>query len=156
MPNDVCCMLPDQSLKQMMAERAWEKFHRDILNRGSSIDKVIDVAQKGAESIIEDKFELWDDTFSSGYGVKKQAIFTHLLNHIIKQYRENFVSDPHDKQEVNRFVWNTANNLIRCLKRIKNDEAPFLLPYEDKKQTLEFIESLKCPPPEYNSNNPYM
>ena len=78
-----------------------------------------------------------------GY-IKNQGIFTHFFN---------FITDVTYKAGINprteegkTYQWNIANNLLRTLKRIRSDQAPFQLQYRDKNDALDYIEMMSHPP----------
>jgi hypothetical protein len=145
---------PHKSVDDMSKEMAWHNFYykltykRNDAERKEALEKVIQTVEKSIPALLENKFEQWDDSFSNEH-VTKSKISEHFFNYLAHVWRRNFDCTAKNDTETKRIMWNYMNNILRCLKRIKNDEAPFMLPYEDKKLTLDFIERLNCPPPDY-------
>lgn len=131
---------------------AWKKFYKDILEKGDSLDKVIDFIQSQIDSLSDPKeiHTLDQYSFEGEPQITGFEINHHFLD-CLKVHYHKLETDNLD--EKNRYFWNLANNLLRGLKKYKGDEAFYLLPQEDQKLTLDFITRLERPPVRYYSRN---
>lgn len=136
---------PRISHYQMNLETRWSEFYLNLLRdlRGQErlsfsknapgLEKLIDFLdgflkfEKGSGFLLDDIEE----------PVSNTRIFEH-FNKLLDKYEVN--------KEDNRELWNFSMNLLRSLKRIKNDEAKFQIPYNEWKVAYDFIGMMKhCP-----------
>ena len=162
MTQAVGCFPPGRSIEEMTEELAWHNFYFHLTykkisadKRIAALDKVIQTVEKTIPAVLENKWHQWDDLFSNEH-VTKSKISDHFCNYIEQLYQEKFGCVPKDDAETKKIVGSYMNNILSCLKRMKNDNAQLSLPYEDEKLTLGFIEKLQCQPPDYNSDYPYL
>ena len=136
---------PDISSKQRSRLGAWSSFYSKLMEKDKeSLDLVIDAIDvlKRRTCGEENDEKLWQsiDRDRDKY-VNRFEIQSHLMGYLWRK-RCDLEIDDGDK-----FLWNAMNDISRCLKRIRHDEAPFLLPYQDQKLTLGFLDRLENPPP---------
>jgi len=125
--------------------RAWENFYKDILNKGPALTKLIDYLEKVVKSMSLKKIKT-NNIFQEFLDLHEEGYVTDLeINDLFLKYISKNTPEGLKGDERNKYQWNTVNNLLRTLKKIKTDEALFLLPYEDKKLTTEFIEQFRFP-----------
>lgn len=135
---------PNLSMREWSNISAWSDFHQDILNKGKSLDRVIDVLQNIINRFNgRDEEDIYQEEMFRKPPVGNCEIRKHFVGYmgdIISE--EGLLHFPEGK----RISFNYANNILRCLKRIRDDEAPFQLPYLDKKLTEGFIQRLRSRP----------
>jgi len=124
---------PQPSFEESLEIWAWERFHQSILDKGPALNYLISFLTE----IINSKEQKLFDSYSDKYGdyITKYQLHTHYFKLLCQQ---------EDKSDKN--IWNTQNNLLRVLKRMKSDEPLYLLPEEDRGLTYKFIDRLNHPP----------
>jgi hypothetical protein len=128
---------PRPSIEDQSHFTIWRNFYNDILNKGSSLDLLIDFF----EDRNKEKGETIQDYLYTGScggfktRITKSDLYTHYFNFLYKS------EDESDKD-----IWNIQNNMLRVLKRMKSEEPIYLLPREDIVITYKFINMLSRPP----------
>ncbi|MBS3171972.1 hypothetical protein J4438_00100 [Candidatus Woesearchaeota archaeon] len=119
----------------------WRMFHLNLLKELYGMDKLQNVPSLGKLVDFLDNFRdsdkmhnfFMDDIRES---VNYSEIFEH-FSRLMDRYEVN--------KGDNKEVWNFTNNLLRSLKKIKNDEAKFQIPYSEWRVAYEFIDMMKSP-----------
>jgi len=142
-------MMPSKgdSFRDILKKLRWENLHKDVLNKGKSIDRIIEVTQLLIDEIFDDKEK--ESGLLIGELVKDipaVEIRKHFINSVIRFYNKE---GEHYGDERGRSYWNLSHNLLRGLRKYKDDAGFYLLPEEDQKLTLDFIGKLKHPPRDY-------
>ena len=104
------------------------------------IDHIIKLATGRDDSARTEEY--FQETVYGDNYVTSHKIGKHFTNYINSKLREAEITDY---DEITRFQWNMTHNILRCLRRIRSDEAPFQLPYQDRKHTEEFLDMLIVP-----------
>ena len=131
---------PHTELENIM----WEPFHFEVLHLRDrkALDKLIRIVDNQIKSISKKPYIQYNYFDEKGiitdYNIARHFDFYMLRT--TRELRKELSSD-----EANKFVWNLAKNILRGLKEYRNDTF-FLLPDQDKKDTLDFIETLKQNP----------
>jgi len=125
---------------------AWDNFYQSVLDRGEGLDKVISVVEHLLDSFDDNNAEnIFMDVLDDKCYVSNGEIFSHLHDYIAQA--EDSAGIPKEDLEARmRYELNTVSNILRCLKRIKNNEPTYLLPNEDRRSTQDFIERLRFAP----------
>ena len=141
------CIMPEIDFEYQSKLWEWEKLYDKLIHRDKKeLGKVIGILQNFLDdnnSLLENKdyFRYFSTQVSKN--IKGNEIITHLSDYLkTKQWLSSI--NHKDNQEVNNFQWNYSNNILRGLKHI-HQGTEFLLPNEDRKTTLEFIEELQRP-----------
>ena|GEM_PF-5584376 len=140
------CIAPPQSFERFKRREAWRKFHKNLMQKDpESLDKVINLIDHiiklatGQEDSARREEYFQETVYGSNY-VTGHEIGKHFTNYVNSRLRESEITDY---DEIIRYQWNVTHNILRCLKRIRHDEAPFQLSYKDIKHTEEFMDKLQ-------------
>lgn len=120
----------------------WQDFYYDLKDRKpEAFDKVI----RSLERLTEPTSEEWlDEEMRDEHDINVTEL--KIAIKLDQYFRELTYGQKISIEDKAKLTWNWGNNILRCLKRIRNDEAPFQLPYEDKELTFGFIERMAVPP----------
>ena len=144
------CIGPYTSLQQRIIDDTWKSFYEKLIKRDKdSLDKVIRSVEYVISAMTKDPNEELDKKWveellkdmSSKEIITKLKINSHLQSYVEDKGREYGIKDVF---ELKRFYWNSVNDILRCLKKIRNDEAPFI-PCKDYQLTHGFVERLSMP-----------
>lgn len=142
---------PHYDILSQFSYLAWHNFHGKIIKRDkASLDKVIDVIDATIKGIFPQSWheEYMNASEESVWDGEKRFV-THLD---ISQNLIDYLNSETNEQEIinleegNRFQWNAASNILRGLKRMRDNEPVFLLPEKDKRLLAGFINRLNSPP----------
>lgn len=140
-------LAPNISLEHLLKGFSWKKFHKGLKKRNPEyFDKVIASVQHFIEGMCGDCNTKIDHDYLNGEPVSDCDLNRHLLNYLMRKDREHWENREYSNEEKPRWQWNYVNNMLRTLKRMRNDEAVFLLPDKDVRCAEEFISGLKVPP----------
>lgn len=147
-------MRPQVSYGEVMRRQAWSIFYSD-LNKGKveawdkvalSLEHMLKVADKSEKTQQEKAEVIREYCLKHATEITRQEIIYHcircLYDHAFALGIEDVLDDA---DEGNRYFWNSINDILRCVKRIKNDEDTFTLPNKDKELTLGFLKRLSSP-----------
>jgi len=135
---------PSPYSEEYLRSAAWIGFHEDVLDKGPALDYLIDFFEFINEKDSED---YGHEFYSKGYDkeiITKLDLHHHFYNLLRKDAGE--FAKCKDPELCNKYIWNTQNNILRVLKRMKHSEPLYLLPREDRALTYNFINRLNHPP----------
>ncbi|MEK6935804.1 MAG: hypothetical protein AABW67_03380 [Nanoarchaeota archaeon] len=141
------CIGPDIDYKHVLESFEWERFHEKLISKdkrelGMVIGVLQDLINQERNPLSNKKSNL-NLSKELSKNVSGFDIINHLKSYLrFKEEEFNFGDDY--RRGKDRFQWNYANNILRSLKHI-HQGTEFLLPYENIKTTLEFIDTLQRP-----------
>ena len=144
----VAGFMPKYSRKDWLKKHLWEEFYFDLKEaKAKALDKVITPLEDMIKDVSGFKEFDYDKSLQESLrgdkNVKRGEIVSHILTYL---YQKNFEAGIEDLDLGNIFMWNNTNNILRYLRRIRNDEPALRLPHPDKELALGLIERLRAPP----------
>ena len=127
-------------------EYAWDEFwHKLIKKDRESLDLVIGVVEGLVKSVEETKFFSCPSEWVVEEGhVRKIEIAHHFLGYLSKKTKERGIGD---EESNTRYGLNLSNNLLRYLKRAREDKwLVNLLAQEDRENGEQFLYFMNSPP----------
>jgi len=135
---------PRTDFKRAWKNFMWYSFHYTLERRDKeALDKVISSVETTIKAVTDIEKNFW--IFETGH-IREIDIGRHLLHYLKEIESEELKQSCRDIR--NRYQWNQVHNILRYLKRVRNDEAPYLLPREDRELAQGFIKRLEHPPRE--------
>lgn len=130
----------------------WNAFGQGVLkNNHPEIDKVTEVVYDIVSSINNEYYSAKVfkkrsqehlELLCGKRAHEFEGFVTHLdISHHFLDYVRREIGES-----TNKLLWNSLNNILRVLKRKRNNEPLYLLPKEDLKLTRGFLEKLSQPP----------
>ncbi len=113
------------------------RYTFNILKKGDALDKIIEIIKKDIDRISKGKKNEYHLDFMNPW---ESGVKDHLFNQVLE---ENYKDD--------KSFCNFLNDVLRYLKRFKNNEPLYLLSKKEKKLGQEFIRRLEYPPSGYDS-----
>ena|SRR3989344_925696 len=136
------CFDSERSIGEVMDQYAWERFSEDVLDKGSALKNLI-------ESFEYCFIPVGDERISSAVCQNGHITTLKILNHLEQfldyRSREDGI-DRKNIDETNKHIYNKTIDILRCLRRMRDNEPLFLLPQKDREDTFEFIKGLEYPP----------
>ncbi len=132
---------PHRSPEQRLRELNWRFFYNKLMERDEkSLNLVIETLDGLIESVSDESKSNERISYFVRQSLRKQynANGLDIQGHLLRYLgTNNYFGD--------RSCWNAIHDISRCLKRVRDDEAVYLLPDKDKELTSGFLERLKYP-----------
>jgi hypothetical protein len=129
----------------------WSGFYEELMQaKPKALDKVIGIlenciqCERGIKvpNFFDD--EAYKDDKGNCLFIRNRGIFYHFYNFITRKTYEAKLE--RNSEQGKKYGWNLACNLLRTLKRTRDNEAPYLLPQQDRDNLAEFIERIATTP----------
>lgn len=112
------------------------RYNFNILKKKEALDKVIEIIEKDIDRISEGRKNEYHLDFMNPW---ESGVKDHLFHQVLE---ENYKDD--------KSFCNFLSDVLRYLKRFKNNEPIYLLSEKEKKDGSKFLRRLEYPPRRYD------